>query len=218
MEQNESVAVEPTEVVESQDNTNTDESVGQVEDGFLTPFSETKVVDDVATQDEVSDIQYEDFKIPEDWTVDQDLIANFKEFGKNKGLSQEDMQAVIDYHVEANKKALEQYNASAKKLNKDWYEEIKNDEEFGGENFKTSNSNINYLFEKFDTDGKLRKALESSGASTHPDLYRFLARIGKTHANDGPNNKQHRTTQASVPITEQLWPKGTMPIYGETRT
>lgn len=215
MEQNESAAVETNVSVEEQINNTTEKVESQDNNGLISPFSGNDDVPEEAAPVETTDIQYEDFSIPEDWQVDSELISNFKEFGKSKGHTQEDMQAIIDMHVAANKKALDEYKSNISKMNREWYEEIKKDAEFGGENFKKSTSNINYLFEKFDTDGKLRKVLEESGASTHPDLYRFLARIGSAHANDGPNNKQGRNTPQEVPLTEFLWPKGTMPVFGE---
>jgi hypothetical protein len=89
------------------------------------------------------------------------------------GLTQDAAQAYVDRIVE--QRATQ---ASG------WVDEIKADTTLGGAKFDESIGVAKGALTQFDPDGKLSALLDSSGMGNHPEVVRFLHRVGKAIGQD----------------------------------
>ena len=125
--------------------------------------------------------QYE-LNIPEKYG--DEARGVFVEMAKDLGLSQEQTQKMIDrYGAEMGRQEqirLEARNAQVLK----WHAELKNDPEFGGQNF---GANVEYYrrgVRHIDPKGELTAILEQSGYGSHPVVVKAIAQIGREVGED----------------------------------
>lgn len=128
---------------------------------------------------------YADFVLPEGMPIDNDALVAAAPMLKEMGATQEQAQKLVDWYagqVQASSQAqVDTFN----QLMSDWSEQSKNDSEFGGDNFdknvKTAQSAIN----KYGTP-ELKQLLEDHGMGNHPEVVRFMVRVGSTLKEDIP--------------------------------
>lgn len=97
-------------------------------------------------------------------------------------------QAVVDAMVAKRKEMIEAFNKKSEKAAEErqneikkqrlqWYNELKEDQEFGGENFETNVKKVNKLVDEFMPNFK--KQLTKSGTMLPPYLMRDFAKLSK---------------------------------------
>lgn len=127
----------------------------------------------------------EDFKLEvskESGLTEKDA-SEVTALAKEAGLSKEVAQKLLDNRAAQLKNVFEvQKTEFANKIS-EWKKELENDPEIGGVNFKTSILQANIILDKF-ASPKLRKDLDDTGLGNHPELVRFIARLGKEFSND----------------------------------
>lgn len=153
----------------------------------------------------ITDAKVEDLyelKLSEDTLIDPATLKEFTEYSKEKGISKEVAQEILDKQngLISNyvKNQNEQYNNEIKQ----WAESAKVDKEVGGANFTKSAELAKRVIEKWGTPA-LKDEL-NKGLGNHPEALRIFARIGKeifkddemVHANAGSK---------TVISTEQLF-------------
>lgn len=150
-----------------------------------------------------------EFKLvmPKDSLLDAARVEAVTSFAKEKGLTPEQAQSVLDNesallasHVQNQQ---QQYAAQMQK----WTSDIQADPELGGVNFKESAHLAKQVAERFGTP-ELIKQLQDTGLGNHPELVRVFARIGKAMDNDklirpGSSGDSGRKSHADV-----LYPSG----------
>ena len=135
--------------------------------------------------------------LPDGVAADQGLLDKFKAAAKAKGMSSEQAQSVLDVYVEAQKDAERKAQESAVQQVKEWESQIRKDPELGGKDYDANISAAKKAIRKFATPA-LADALDSSGLGSHPEMLRFIARVGKALAEDsvaGSNNGRPQTAQ-----------------------
>jgi len=75
---------------------------------------------------------YEDFTLPDDYWIPDDLLSSFQTLAKEAGLTQEQAQAFVDRHVEMTQRTEAAHHEFLIEENKRWMEAAKADEEIGG--------------------------------------------------------------------------------------
>lgn len=131
-------------------------------------------------------VTYQDFKLPDGVKVDDGLMGKAKDTFAKAGLSQEQAQAVIDLYAGdvhgAIKQAAEQPYQLWRDTQNQWIEQVHKDPELGGANLQQAKANaaraIDMLCTTADERKALRAALTFTGATNHPDIVRFFARVG----------------------------------------
>ena len=88
------------------------------------------------------------------------------------GLSQEKAQKFADAVEEAS-------GEFCVKTVKGWVEQLKKDEEIGGDKFNESVGIARKVFDRYAKNPELRTILSYSGITNHPDFVRMFVRIGK---------------------------------------
>jgi hypothetical protein len=147
---------------------------------------------------EVAELQ--DLTLPKDSLIDAATAASVKEFAKERGLNQEQAQAIL----ERENKALQTFQkGQSERLiaqEKEWRKLAEADKEIGGDAFNENLVLAKRGLEAFASEGFV-EFLENSGLGSHPVVLKTFARIGKAIAEDkiisasaSPGEKRDRTT------------------------
>lgn len=122
----------------------------------------------------------EDFKleVSKDSGLTENDALEVVALAKEAGLSKEVAQKLLDNRAAQLKNVFEAQKTDYENKISSWKKELENDPEIGGANFKTSILQANIILDKF-ASPKLRKDLDSTGLGNHPELVRFIARLGK---------------------------------------
>jgi len=133
-------------------------------------------------------ITYADFNLKEGYELDSDALALATPLFNELGLDQEKAQKAVDIYsdlVQAGaKKQVDAFNDQITS----WREESKNDSEFGGEKFDENIKLAQAAVNKFGTP-ELKQLLEDYGVGNHPEMVRFMVKVGKLTAEDVPGNE-----------------------------
>jgi hypothetical protein len=143
-------------------------------------------------------VEYTDFTLPEGFTIEDDALKAFKEAAAGAKLTQEQAQAFVDQHAAALQKAASAPYEAWRDTQEAWQKEIKADPEFGGAKLeKETIPSIARAIKAFspnaEAEAALRQAFHFTGAGNHPEMIRFMARIGKSlaegsHVAGGPTS------------------------------
>lgn len=137
---------------------------------------------------------YADFSLPEGVTLDETILGSATDLFKESGLNQEQAQKFIDLHsdlVQAG--ATGQVEAFNQTVN-EWRELSASDKEFGGDAFEENVGVARSAIEKFGTP-ELSKLLEDYGVGNHPEVVRFMVRVGKLTREDVPGSGSPSTPE-----------------------
>ncbi len=149
------------------------------------PEAETKApeikVEDAKAQD--APLTYSDFTLPDGVEVDTETMSEARALLGELKLPQEQAQRLVDFYAGK----IRQFGASQMeswvKLNEKWVGDFKADKEIGGERIQDTVAAATRAMDRFGTPG-LREALIMTGAGNHPEVIRFVARVGRATAED----------------------------------
>ena len=193
---------------ESQDESSSDKDVTSSADETL--LAENKTADQSAddaedTQSDNADsdgdaapISYDDLVVPEGMPVNEDMLGEFKDLASSmrdgKGLSIEDAQRLVDFRAKAVKDSIGEWETQFST----WRNELLNDEEIGGDKFKTDTvPNVLAAAEKYGDKDVLELLQTNKMYGENPSV-RMLNRVGETLRAD-----QHARGRASSSNTEE---------------
>lgn len=125
-----------------------------------------------------ADIVY-DFKMPDGMELDAEIGETLKEFAKEKNLSAEEAQKLVDLGVKMREKEAAAYQIEQTK----WVEQIKADPEMGGAQLEANVAVAKKAVEAFGTP-ELKQLLDSTGFGNHPEVVRTFYKIGKAISED----------------------------------
>ena len=120
-----------------------------------------------------------ELSLPEDSLLDSSVVDEISAYAKEKGLSNEDAQGLLDREI-AN---VDKYVAEVEKEQAAWVDEVKNDPELGGDNFEKTAELATRVVDRFG-DEKLKELLTDSRYGDHPTIVRFLSKIGASMTDD----------------------------------
>lgn len=132
--------------------------------------------------------------MPEGMELDQETFEKFEPLFRKANLSNEMASELAGAYGEqisslvqlASETAMSQLQQSWVDLNSEWQESLMKDPEYGGakahENFNVAKS----VIDRFggDDSGKIREALNVTGAGNNPEIMRLLYRVGRAMADD----------------------------------
>ena len=128
---------------------------------------------------------YAEFTMPEGVEVDSEMLETASAMFKEDGLSQEQSQKYVDMMAA---KVQSITNGQVEAFNQqvsEWAEQSKNDKEFGGDKFDQSVATARRAIDKFGTP-ELNKLLNDHGVGSHPEVIRFMKRVGDLTTEDNP--------------------------------
>ena len=143
---------------------------------------------------------YADFTMPEGVEFDEVALTEVTPLLKEVKATQEQAQKFADWYASKVQAGSQKQVDNFNQLMNDWREQSKNDGEFGGdkydENVKIAQSAIN----KYGTS-ELKQLLNDHGVGNHPELVRFMVRVGRTLNEDVPGSTGNTSTQAEDAVS-----------------
>ncbi len=149
-----------------------------------------KVAADKAAADKASEgapEAYTDFTLPEGMTNDGETTGVFKEMAKDFNLSQEKAQKLVDFYVEGItavvKDQAQRTDSQSKEETAAWRKETKEDPDIGGANYEASVVTGMRAVKAYGGEAFVNM-LNSSKIGNHPEMVRFLKKVGDDVSED----------------------------------
>lgn len=133
--------------------------------------------------DQPNVVNKDDLKLPEGSLLSPQAVEAILALAKEKNLSKEQAQVVLDRESNAVKSYVEGEKAKLTQMQDQWYEQTKADKELGGEAYDANVELGHRVFKKF-VPAPLEQILKDSGMHEHPEVVRFFVRLGKAMAPD----------------------------------
>ncbi len=121
-----------------------------------------------------------DLQLPEGMQWSREQTAAFSAQAKELNLDANGAQKLLDMSHKNHMLMKENHEKQVTA----WREQVAADKDMGGAALETTVSHAKATLNRFDQGGKLFEILEQTGYSNHPDIIRFLAAVGKEHAED----------------------------------
>lgn len=159
--------------------------------------------DDEAGKEGSNDVPetYADFTLPEGMEVDVLALDNATPIFKELGLTQDQAQQLVSFYAEQVQAGSQQQIDDFNQLMTDWKTQSKNDSEFGGEKFGENLKIAQSAISKYGTPG-LKQLLEDHGVGNHPEMIRFMVKVGNTLKEDVPGEEGGATTPEQDRVTQ----------------
>lgn len=122
-----------------------------------------------------------DFTLPEGMEMDTELAEKAGPALKEAGITRDQANKLAGFLAEDRKARFEQWG----KTQEEWVAAAKADKEYGGDKFDASIKGAKRALDKFGTP-ELQEYLTASGGGNHPELIRFMARVGNAISDDSP--------------------------------
>ena len=123
--------------------------------------------------------EYGTFELPDNFDMNEETLGEYHTFAKENNLTQEQAQRGVDMVAQMKQAEMTQWVEQQKS----WVDDAKSDAEFGGDKFE---QNIAVAVKARDSFGtsEFNEMLDSSGLGNHPEMIRFLNRVGKAISED----------------------------------
>lgn len=154
-----------------------------------------------------SEIEYEDFILPEGMTANSEMMAEAKGAFKELGLSQEQSQKLVDMNSNAINEALAAKDQEWLDTTEKWAKEVSADPELGGRNYKNSIAMANRTLAKFDHSGELTEFLTTTQAGNNPAMIHFLINIDRAMGEDSFERGGSASKSREISDAEAFYPE-----------
>lgn len=150
---------------------------------------------------------YDSVSVPDGLQVRPELMGEFKSIAAELKLPPEAAQRLMDLEIKNAQAQLEQQA----QILEGWRKEIVGDPEFGGSKLPETTGAARLALKTYDPSGSLLTELTQTGYGNHPGIIRFLARVGKSLAEDDLHTSRGEKTETPKSLRDQLWPDSAMP-------
>lgn len=147
-----------------------------------------------------------DLKLPEDSLLDPSTIERISAEAREKGLSNEAAQELIDREHQAVSAYKEAQDEQVKEIQDSWVSTAEADKEIGGDAFKENVELAKRVVDRYGSDD-FKKALNETGFGNHPEVLRIFTRIGKEMGEDRLVEPGSQTTGGKKNIEDVLYDK-----------
>lgn len=144
------------------------------------------------------------FSFPEGFEASEQLVGEFTPLAKKLNLTQESAQELIDLYTKSATYVQEANTNAFKQVVDEWATSAKQDQEFGGSKFTENVSVAKEALAKFGND-KFKSLLDDTGLGNHPELLRFMFKVGKMikedkiHVGSNPVSQQRDVASIMYP-------------------
>lgn len=129
-----------------------------------------------------TEVKYE-LALPEDSLLDDSVIDETVADAKERGLSNEDAQEVLNSMSKAVSDHDKKQGEDLEKIHEGWRNDSKSDKEFGGDKLTENVELAHRVVEKFGSP-EFKKLLEESHLGDHPEWIRTFVNLGKAMQDD----------------------------------
>ena len=150
------------------------------------------------------DGKYE-IKMPEGVEIDEAMLGEFSPVFKELGLTTKQAQALTDKFIEAQAKQGEVQSQNWSQTIAGWVDQAKADPEIGGAQWDSTVKSASGVVQRFGNDA-LKEYLNASGAGNHPELIRFMAKVGAMIGEDNPAISENPGKAAAQDTASILYP------------
>lgn len=156
-----------------------------------------------------------DFTMPEGFTLDETTASAASEVFKKHGFSQEVAseltQVVAEQRQREAEQAAEAAEAAFAKQLDDWKTELKNDPDFGGDNFDENSGKVAAFVEATVPDGIKEEVMSffvTTGAGNHPGLVKYIHHLSGLMpvGEDQPGSSQGSGISSGKTRAERMYP------------
>jgi hypothetical protein len=126
---------------------------------------------------------YDKFTLPDGMEMTDEQLSQATEVFKDLALSQEQAQKLVDFETKLSSQKDASIQSAWDKVNQGWVEESKTDSEFGGDKLTASLVTAKAARDAYGND-KFTEMLEITGVGNHPEMIRFLTKVGKDVSED----------------------------------
>ncbi len=155
--------------------------------------------------DDVVPETYADFNLPEGVTMDESMLDEVIPMFKDIGATQEQAQKFIDLQAKQVQAGEQKQVDTFNQLMNDWLDQSKNDGEFGGDKFIENVKIAQSAVTRYGTP-ELKQLLDDHGVGNHPEMIRFMVRVGHTIKEDTPGESGNNASK-KLDRAEVLYPK-----------
>ncbi len=124
-----------------------------------------------------------DLKVPNGALLDSSHVEKIAAYARERGLSQEDAQKVLERDNSILMSYAERQKAQTEEARNSWAEATKLDKELGGEKLPQTVEVARRVLDRFGSE-EFKQQLNETGLGNHPELIRILSRIGKVLSSD----------------------------------
>jgi hypothetical protein len=148
--------------------------------------------------------------LPEGFEIDAALLEAVTPAMRELNLTQKQANTLTAAYAEARKAEAEASVQAVKDTLSGWKADAKADKEIGGGNWDASVQVGNAVIRQFGTPELIKDVLVGQGIGNHPEMIRFMSRVGKAVGDDTLNTGEQTDTSDAVP-QEQRWYGNTTP-------
>lgn len=149
-----------------------------------------------------------ELKLPEGVTLDPERQAQFEGIAREYGLTNEKAQRLLDQHLQEIQNVSRGLYDKWNETQKMWKNEITNDKEIGGANFKQSKAHVARFINSLPEPMRqpFREALNFTGAGNNPAVFRALRAAGQRYAEGTPVKGSPMTATAPKSAASVMYP------------
>ncbi len=126
---------------------------------------------------------YTDFKLPEGMEADKEALGTFQKVAQELDLSQGQAQKLVDFQAKFMSDFVSKQAKAWNDQTANWLKEAKADKEIGGANFQAKVEKGKAAITKFGS-GKFTQLLDTYGLGNHPEVIRFMSKVGEELGED----------------------------------
>lgn len=145
------------------------------------------------------------FTMPEGVEMDQALADALMPEFKELGLTQKQAQGLVAKYVEAQQAKVEKQGETWSAQVTKWADDAKADKEIGGDKWDATVAASQRAIKQFGTP-ELREYLNASGGGNHPEVIRFVAKVGAMIKEDSPAGSGSEGTGKPADPAHLLFP------------
>ena len=175
--------------------TKTDGDVTASPDSDVT--DKTDDVNDAGSKDKtLPPDTYADYVLPEGMELDASMVSEANPLFKELGLNQDQAQKLVSFYAEQAQAGSQKQVDTFNQLTSDWLSQAKTDSEFGGDNFDENVKIAQSAIGKYGTP-ELKQLLDDYGVGNHPEIIRFMVKVGSTLKEDVPGSAGKASSKAT---------------------
>ncbi len=125
----------------------------------------------------------EAYQFPEDFAVDNERLSAFHGVVEQYGVPLEGAQALLDLFVDNQAQQNKSQRDQLVQQVQTWEQQVKSDKLVGGADYERKLAVARAAVERYGDQG-LRDYLDATGAGSHPDVVRWMYRVGQATADD----------------------------------
>lgn len=155
------------------------------------------------------------YQLPEGLEVDKGMADQvnpvFKELGLTQGQAQKVIDAYSKHVADSNVAAQNQRNEKFENRLNTWTDELKNDSDFGGENFEKNSGETNEFLKATVPESMQESLFElfnKTGLGSHPDMVRYFHHLSKTFPVGEDSPISGRQSHNPKSRQEAMYPNG----------